>query len=110
MLNGEVVDVPKKILYTGGEKTNQSKRNGESVEADVDTDLVIGMACLLAMGGCDDIFEDLEEDIHEDDEYGYYYDEEEDKDSAIINQHDCGTVWSRHPNNLQVSTFCTQAC
>ena len=72
--------------------------------------LVIGMACLLALGGCDDIFEDLEEDIHEDDEYGYYYDEEEDEDSAIISQHSCGTVWSGHPNDLQVSPFCTQAC
>ena len=45
---------------------------------------------------------------HEDDEYGYY--EEEDEDSAVISQDDCSTVWSGHPNNRQVSSFCTQAC
>ena len=72
--------------------------------------LVIGMACLLALGGCDDIFEDLAEDLEEDDDYGYYYVEEEDEESAVIRQHNCHTVWTGHPNSVQVSSFCTQAC
>ena len=75
---------------------------------------VIGIACLLALGGCEDLFEDLEDDLEddleEDDDYGYYYDEEEDEDSALIRQHNCDTVWTGHPNNTQVSSFCTQAC